>query len=106
MCDPGSRAPDHHRVTSVTTRLRYGDWAFEQQLVAQLGATGAELVARSQAAHEALRRVVGSPGFEQLDAYVTAATAVSCAREEAIVALLVAPGPEGCADETSADSRA
>lgn len=104
MCDLGSRTCDHHRVTSATTHLRYGDWAFEQQLVDQLGGRGAELAARTHAAHEALRSALGRGGFALLDAYVSAATAVACAREEAIVALLLAQGPDREAAETPLSS--
>ena len=90
MCDTGRRAHDNPRVTSATALPRYGDCAFEQQLVAQLGEVGAALTARAQSAHEALRAALGEAGFPALDSYVSAATAVACAREEALVTLLVA----------------
>lgn len=87
MCDSGSKGHKNDGVTSVTHVDQYGDWSFEQRIVAQLGADGVVLEARSHAAHDALRVALGSAGFELLDAYVSASMAVATAREEAIFAL-------------------
>ena len=98
MSDSAHKSPDNRGVTSITATTRYGDWPFEERIVSHLGAGGAELEARSFAAHEALRAALGCAGFGLLDAYVSAATAVACAREAAISEL--------CSDSVLATIRA
>ena len=81
-------------VTSETRHFCYGDWEFEQRIEAQLGASGLALSARCAAAHEALVSALGEGGFEALDAYISASTARSCAREAAIVELVCGPSSD------------
>ena len=86
MCDSEDCGKNSRPVTTVTHEVRYGDWCFEQAILRRLGAAGVELAARQTAAQEALAAQLGRLGFELLDAYVSATTALACAREEAILA--------------------
>lgn len=87
MCDNIKRSTNNTHVTGVTLADTYGNWSFEQRIISQLGPAGDELAARSHAAHDALLAALGADGFQVLDAYVSAATEMACAREEAIAAI-------------------
>lgn len=70
------------------SKAHYGDWSFEERIVAHLGEKGVELSRRSFEAHKVLTELVGKAGFEVLDAAISARTELECAREAAIVELL------------------
>ena len=90
MCDPIDTAASNKPVTTITHAVSYGDECLEQQIIRQLGADGELLSGRHREAHAALVAALGPDGLAALDAYVCASTELSCAREEAVMAICVA----------------
>lgn len=68
-------------------RERYGEEGFEERIMAQLGSAGEALTRQVLETSAALSAALGREKFGLLDAYGSARTALSIAREEAIVAL-------------------
>ena len=66
---------------------RYWEEAFEERIVVQLGSAGEALSRQVLETSAALSAALGRERFGLLDAYGSARTALSIAREEAIVAL-------------------
>lgn len=87
MSDTERTAGYGHVSTEWPLPAHFGGTSYQLQIDAVLGAAGAALVASSHQAHRQLREALGEGGFEVLDAYVSAVTAASCAREEAVAAL-------------------
>ena len=95
MSDTDGIAGNGHFSTDWPLPAHFGELSYQLQIDAVLGAEGAALVATSHQAHAQLREALGEGGFEVLDAYVSAVTAASCAREEAVAALCYGLGRVG-----------